>query len=198
MLYLYQVNPDLFWFTSAERLAVEMMDRYKDLNGGFFDTSADHELLLIRPKDLQDNATPSGNALAAMALLQLSAYTGNSDWHDLADQMLSQILPSASRYPTAFSQWLSAIDFSLGPVDEIAILGDVHDEQTTQLQELLWSQFRPRLVAAVSPFPIPPGSPALLHNRTLVRNQTTVYVCQNHTCKYPVTTVADLREQLSA
>ena len=198
LLSLYQVNPDLFWFTSAERLAGEMVDRYKDPNGGFFDTSADHELLLIRPKDLQDNATPSGNALAAMALLQLSAYTGNSDWHDLADQMLSQILPSASRYPTAFSQWLSAIDFSLGPVDEIAILGDVHDEQTTQLQELLWSQFRPRLVAAVSPFPIPPGSPALLHNRTLVRNQTTVYVCQNHTCKYPVTTVADLREQLSA
>ncbi|HSQ17749.1 MAG TPA: thioredoxin domain-containing protein [Anaerolineales bacterium] len=197
LLSLYQVNPNLTWFTSAARLADEMVDRYQDSTGGFFDTSADHELLLIRPKDLQDNATPSGNALAAMALLQLSAYTGNTRWHDHAEQMLNQILPSSSRYPTAFSQWLSAIDFSLGPVDEIAILGDVNDERTSQLQEFLWSQFRPRLIAAISAFPIPPGSPALLHNRTLVRNQTTVYVCQNHTCKYPVTTVNDLREQLT-
>ena len=197
MLSLYQVNPDLFWFTSAQRLAHEMVDRYQDSSGGFFDTSADHELLLIRPKDLQDNATPSGNALAAMALLQLSAYTGNARWHDLADQMLNQILPSASRYPTAFAQWLNAIDFSFGPVTEVAILGNIHDEQTSQLQDFLWSQFRPRMVAAISPFPIPPDAPALLHGRTLLNNQTTAYVCQNHTCKYPVTTVADLQEQLS-
>ena len=198
LLSLYQVNPHLFWFTSATKLADEMVDRYQDPSGGFFDTSADHELLLIRPKDLQDNATPSGNALAAVALLQLAAYTGNSHWHNLADQMLNQILPSASRYPTAFAQWLSAIDFYIGPVTEVAIIGDLNNDQTSQLQDFLWSQFRPRLIAAISPFPIPPGSPALLQNRTLVKNQTTVYVCQNHTCKYPVTTVADLREQLSA
>ncbi len=193
---LYQVNPDLFWFTSAEKLAIEIVDDFQDPNGGFYDTRADHELLLIRPKDLQDNATPSGNALAAIALIQLSAYTGNACWHDLADQMLKQIQPSACRYPTAFAQWFSAIDFYLGPIVEIAILGNINDEQTSQLQDFLWSQYRPRLIAAISPFPIHPGSPALLQDRTKVKNQTTAYVCQNHVCKYPVTTVEELQEQL--
>ena len=100
-----------------------MISHFRDPDVGFFDTRDDHEKLVLRPKDIQDNATPSGNALAAMALLQLSAFSGNGEWRDMAENMVGSISKAAIQYPTAFGQWLCAIDFTIGPIQEIAILG---------------------------------------------------------------------------
>jgi hypothetical protein len=196
LLELYASDPNPRWFEAALGMAGEMVARFRDPQGGFFDTRDDHENLLVRPKDLQDNATPSGSALAALALLQLAAYTGRGDWRDLAEQSLRQILAIAVRYPSAFAQWLWALDFALGPVQEVAILGELEAPGTQSLVDVLWSAYRPRAVVAIAPFPIPAGVPPLLAGRPLHNGQPTAYVCQNFVCNRPVNSPGELQAQL--
>src|SRR3712207_9103366 len=85
-----------------------MLDRFADPDGGFFDTSDDHEALLTRPKGLQDNAVPSGNAMAVTVLLRLAAFTGEARFRDAAERAMALVAPVAARYPSAFAQWLVA------------------------------------------------------------------------------------------
>ena len=196
LLALYQSDPNPTWYTSALRLANEMITHYIDPQGGFFDTRDDHETLLYRPKELQDNATPSGNALASLALLQLSAFGEQGRDRDLAEAMLGAMQEAMLRYPAAVAQWLCAADFALGPVAEVAILGDPADARTQGLLQALWAAYRPRLVAASSPFSLGPAGPPLLQSRPLRDGQPTAYVCRNLICQQPVTRPADLLVQL--
>ncbi len=196
LLALYQSDPNPDWFNTAHKLTEEMLTHFSDPQGGFFDTRADHEELLVRPKDLQDNAAPSGNALAALALLQLSTYNANPAWRALAEKMLGGMQALMTRYPTGFAQWLSAADFAIGPVQEVAIVGDLDSPQTKELVATLWEQYRPRLVAAISTPSNVPQEPKLLANRAQLNDQATAYVCQAFVCQQPVTSEGDLRSQL--
>jgi uncharacterized protein len=175
-----------------------MFSHFRDPDGGFFDTRSDHETLFTRPKDLQDNATPSGNALASTALLQMAAYTGRGDWRDPAETSLRSIVSAATRYPTAFARWLSALDFALGPVVEVAILGAPDNQHTQALVQTLWSAYRPRLVAALTDYPPAAGGPALLDNRHILHDKPTAYVCQNFICRQPVNDPDELSNQLDS
>jgi uncharacterized protein YyaL (SSP411 family) len=196
LLSLYQSDPDPYWFQSALQLNEEMLANFTDPTGGFFDTRLDQENLIVRPKDLQDNATPCGNALAAMALLQLGTYQGQAEWRTLAEQMLAGIQSAAGRYPTAFSYWLCAADAFFQPFQEIALLGDLHLPHIPDMIRQLWSRYRPYTLAAISTYPPPSSAPALLQNRALVDEKPTAYVCQNFACKLPVTDPADFAQQL--
>jgi uncharacterized protein YyaL (SSP411 family) len=197
LLSLYQSDPDPYWFQSALQLNDEMLAFYKDPAGGFFDTRHDQDDLILRPKELQDNATPSGNALAAMALLQLATYQGRADWRDLVEQMLTSIQSAASRYPTAFSFWLCAGDAFSYNLQEVAILGDPQQSQTSALIRQLWSLYRPYTLAAISVYPPSSNSPALLQERPQINERPTAYVCQNFTCKLPVTDPLEFSQQLN-
>ena len=196
LLALYQSDPDAWWFNSALQLAQEMIDNYADPDGGFFDTRLGQEGLLIRPKDLQDNATPSGNALAAMALLQLSEYTGNQQWRSIAETMLRRIQNMAVRYPLAFSEWLVALDFASNPVQQVAIIGEYEHPLTRSFRSQLWSTYRTNTLVAFSDFPPDSVAPSLVQNRVLLDGQPTVYVCNNFVCKLPVNTVEGLIQQI--
>jgi uncharacterized protein YyaL (SSP411 family) len=198
LLSLYQSDPDPYWFQSAMQLNEEMLANFTDPAGGFFDTRLDQENLIIRPKDLQDNATPCGNALASMALLQLGTYQGQAEWRELAGQMVAGIQSAAGRYPTAFSYWLCAADAFFHPFQEIALLGDPAQRHTSEMIRQLWSRYRPYSLAAISSYPPPSSAPALLQDRHLVEQQPTAYICQNFTCKLPVTDPADFAHQLNS
>jgi uncharacterized protein YyaL (SSP411 family) len=174
-----------------------MVTHFSDPNGGFFDTRDDHEALLVRPRDLQDNATPSGNSLAALALLQLATYGDRTKWRSMAEDLLASVQNALLRYPTAFAQWLSAADFAIGPTREVAILGDPEAAETQALVRTLWKGYRPRQVAAISAFPPGPGSPALLIDRPLLHNEPTAYVCQGFVCLQPVNSPAEMELQLA-
>jgi len=197
LLALYQSDPNREWYTTALIFADEMVTHFSDPNGGFFDTRDDHEALLVRPKDLQDNATPSGNSLAALALLQLATYGDRTKWRGTAEDMLASAQNALLRYPTAFAQWLSAADFAIGPTREVAILGDLEAAETRALVRTLWKGYRPRQVAAISAFPPGPGSPALLLDRPLLQNEPTAYVCQGFVCLQPVNSPAEMELQLA-
>jgi len=197
LLTLYQSDPNPFWYAAAEKLANEMAGSFDDPNGGFFDTRVDQEGLIIRPKDLQDNATPSGNSSAAIALLQLSIYSGNDEYREKAEKIISKISPLASRYPTAFAQWLTAADFTLADTKEVAILGDPSATDTVKLVNKLWATYRPDIIAAISDFPPPPEAPALLKDRSMINDRPTAYVCRRFVCLHPVTTPGELSDQLA-
>ncbi|MQC26080.1 MAG: thioredoxin domain-containing protein [Chloroflexi bacterium] len=196
LLALYQSDPDARWYTEAERLADEMLGHFKDAAGGFFDTRDDHEKLVTRPKDLQDNATPCGNSLAALALLQLAAYSGRGEWQDVATQSLAALQAAAGDYPTSFGQWLSAMRFALGEGREIAILGAPDGKDTRALLDIVWSAWRPLDVVAISPHPPAAGAPALLNERPLLDGKASAYVCQHFVCQRPVNEANELKDLL--
>jgi uncharacterized protein YyaL (SSP411 family) len=198
LLALYQSDPQPHWYVAASQLAQEMVDHYTDQTGGFFDTRDDAERLVVRPRDLQDNATPSGSALATMALLQLDAFVGKPDWRKQAEALLGKMQGIMLRYPTAFSFWLSTLDFAIGPVRQIALLGNPSQTEMKEMLSILWSTFRPNMVAATSAFPPPEGSPALLADRPLLQEQPTAYVCEGFVCKLPVTSPGEFKSQLAA
>jgi uncharacterized protein len=195
LLELYQTEFDPGWYTAAEELAGEMVERFSDSRGGFFDVpSAGARDLLVRPKDLQDNATPSGNALAVEALLKLDAFSGRTDWRELAEGAFGPTVQAAARYPTAFSRWLSAMDFALGPVKQAAVVADSMQGEWGRMMGVLRAALRPNLVvaAALSP-PPPPGAPALLDERPALGGKATAYLCEGFVCRRPVTEADALR-----
>ncbi|MDO9300821.1 MAG: thioredoxin domain-containing protein, partial [Anaerolineales bacterium] len=128
LLELYQTDFDNKWFKSAVELTDEMIEKFSDPDGGFFDTAHDGETLLIRPKDVSDNATPSGNALACESLLKLAAFTDNGKYRDLAEQALALIGDSALRHPLGFARWLSAAENAQGNTKQVAVLGEAGEE----------------------------------------------------------------------
>jgi uncharacterized protein len=194
LLALYQTDPDPRWYTAAERLVVEMQSHFRDPQGGFYDTRADQPALITRPKDIQDNATPSGNALAANALLRMAAYSEQPEWQAQAEAMLATVQELMVRHPTSFAMWLQALDFASGPVQQVAVIGAPRSPETQALLDVLWKEYRSRLVAAAGPGGT--DTPELLQERGMLQGKPTAYVCQNFTCNMPVNTPEGLRQQL--
>jgi len=106
LLELYQTTFDAKWFVAAQQLAETMIAHFRAPDGGFYDTSDDHETLITRPRDLQDNATPSGNAMAVTVLLKLAGFTNDMRYADVAHQALAQMQPMMAQHPLGFGQWL--------------------------------------------------------------------------------------------
>jgi uncharacterized protein YyaL (SSP411 family) len=196
LLELYQTDFNDKWFASAKELADEMIEQFEDPAGGFFDTSKDGENLLLRPKDVQDNATPSGNALACEALLKLAAFTDEGRYRDLAEKALGLVVGMSVRYPTAFGRWLSAADFALDNGKQVAVVSETGAGNASDFVRAVRSQYRPNLVVAASAYPPSAEAPALLRERPLKDGKTTVYVCEGFVCKNPVTTIPELEELL--
>ncbi len=195
LLDLYQSDFDNQWFTAAEELAAEMIARFSDPAGGFFDTPIDADPLPIRPKDLQDNATPCGNALACEALLKLAALGSEPSFRDRAEQALKLVWGDLGRFPMAFGHWLNAADFADAGGQQLAIVYPPGSKPDLLLK-IANTALRPNLVVAASEFPPAPGSPRLLSERAVVESLPTAYVCEHFTCKLPVNDPAELGKQL--
>jgi uncharacterized protein YyaL (SSP411 family) len=197
LLALYEATFDEHWFATARGLADAILERFADPEGGFFDTATDHERLVTRPKDIQDNATPSGGAMATHVLLRLAALTGESRYRDAAERALATVTAYTARYPTAFAQWLQAIDLALAPVAEIAIVGDPAEPATRALLEVASAGYQPNRVVAVLADAAATSAIPLLEARARLRDRPTAYVCRNFACRLPVTDPEALGEQLA-
>ncbi len=184
LLELYQTTFEPRWFVAAQELAEVVLARFSAPDGGFFDTSDDHESLIVRPRQLQDNATPSGGAMAATALLRLAGLAAEPRFAEAARAALSSMQPLLSRYPLGFSQWLIALQYDQGRPREVAIVGDLQDDRTRALLDAYLSGYRPHQVVAVGTEG--EGVP-LLRGRHLVDGRPAAYVCVDGTCRPPVT-----------
>lgn len=194
LLALYQTTFDERWFTWAQELGDIMLTHFKDPAGiGFYDTSDDHETLIQRPKDMQDNATPSGNAMAAQVLLKLSLYTGNGRYWNVAEQATQGMISRMARFPTGFAHWLCAADFILSQPQEVAIVGEFGKTGTMKLLEVAQNRYRPNLVTAVG---LHSSAIPLLADRPQIEGQPTAYLCRRFVCQQPVTEPGKLALQL--
>jgi uncharacterized protein YyaL (SSP411 family) len=196
LLALYEATFETRWVDWARELAELMLAHFRDSkNGGFFDTSNDHEQLIHRPKDLQDNAVPSGNSMAAGALMRLSLLTGNGEYRQAAEKSTATMSKFMSQYPSGFGQWLNVASFILGEPREIALVGS--HKELAPLLEVVRDGYRPfQVVAAGSgdePAPLP-----LLENRPGVDGKGTAYVCRQFLCQAPVTKPQELARQLES
>ncbi len=182
-LSVYQADFNPKWYQSAHSLTEEMINLYRDPQGGFFDVRADAPNLLLHPKEIYDNATPSGNALATLALLTLQAYGENPS---VSPEELLQTLQSAiASHPLAFGCWLQALDWLAGPVKQIALLWPSNDPPPKKILSAIHSPYRPRTILAASSNSsemLPP----ILHERPLHKQNPTLYICQDFTCQMPV------------
>jgi uncharacterized protein YyaL (SSP411 family) len=190
LLTLYESTFEPRWFAEARALADTMIERFADEeNGGFFETSSDHEQLLARRKDLEDHPIPSGNASAAYGLLRLAALTGEHAYESRAVSVLRLLHELAPKHPQAFGHLLQAMDFHLAPVKEVALVGD----DLHPLERVVRGEFRPHLVVAGG---APDGVP-LLQDRPPVDGRAAAYVCERFACKAPVTEPEELERLLS-
>ena len=169
LLALYETTFDERWFSIARGLADRILERFADPAGGFFDTATDHERLITRPKDPQDNAVPSGGAMATTVLLRLAAWTGEGRYREAAERALGTVSPFLARYPTGFAQWLVAASFAASDAVEVAIVGDPADPRPGSCSEPVWSAWRPNQVLAVAPADRAASSAVpLLHDRVAI------------------------------
>jgi uncharacterized protein YyaL (SSP411 family) len=195
LLDLYQCTFDSRWFSAAGELAAEMISQFNDPKGGFFDTPDDAKWLVIRPKELQDGATPGGNSLACEALLTLAALGADRSYTQLATDALEMVSPALAQYPAGFGQWLNAADLALSDQQQLAILYPPGSDPTSLLHAAR-SAYRPNLVVASSPYPPPPEAPPLLRDRPIRQGRPTAYLCHGFRCELPVTETEHLLEQL--
>jgi hypothetical protein len=189
LLTLYESSFDPQWFTAARELADRLIARFADdERGGFFETSSDHEQLVARRKDLEDNPIPAGNSSAAYGLLRLAALTGEHEYERRAEGVLRLLHELAPRHPQAFAHLLQALDFRLAHTREVALAGD----ETAELERVVRSKFRPHIVLAGGQ---PDGVP-LMQGREPVAGRPAAYVCEQFTCRQPVTEPAELEALL--
>ncbi|MDX2139100.1 MAG: thioredoxin domain-containing protein [Chloroflexota bacterium] len=194
LIELYQTTFDVRWFTEARRLADHVLAHFAAEDGGFYDTADTHEKLVARPRSLQDNATPSGNALLAKSLVRLAAYTGDGRYETAARGALASLAAAMRQYPQAFGESLSAVDLLVRGIDEIAIVGDAADAATRELLAVAQVAYRPGAIVALATANVSgEDTIPLLSYRTMKGGAPTVYVCRHFTCQMPVTTAEAMR-----
>ncbi|MBT3363337.1 MAG: thioredoxin domain-containing protein [Chloroflexi bacterium] len=198
LIRLYQASFDEHWLSMAIKLAGEMVARFWDESGkSFFDTDEGQYDLLVRPKNMYDNAVPSGASMAVYVLLYLSRFTDNSDYEAIAVAAIKQLLKDIAHYPLGFGYWLCDVDFYLSQRKEIVLAGKCDDVRTKGFVDIISKHYMPNMVQAS----VDPANTsleiALLKDREMIGDMPTVYICENFTCKRPVTDSAELESMLA-
>jgi uncharacterized protein len=196
-LTLYETTFDPAWFVEARSLADAMLELFGDPDGGgFFQTGSDAEELVVRPKEVFDNAVPSGGSTAALVLQRLALLTGEAEYERAGLSVLRLVHDLMRRAPAGFGAALSALDLYLSRAKEVAVIGDPAGAGTRALTGVLHERFLPNAVLAAGA----PGAaePALLRDRPAVDGRATAYVCEGFVCRRPVTEPGELVAQLSS
>ncbi len=200
LLSLYEATFDRRWLDSAIELADEMISLFWDEPAGcFYDTGSSHEELVVRPRDVFDNAQPCGGSVASDVLLRLSVVTGNEDYATKAIAPLRSLAELMGRAPAGTGRWLAALDFYLSTPKEVAIVGPTDDPATSALLREVNSRYLANrvLVGAGGEDAAASSGLPLLDGRDMVDGKPTAYVCENYACRLPVTDAEALAAQLS-
>jgi uncharacterized protein len=199
LIALYQTTFEVRWMEAAQELMGEVFAHFSvepDADGpvvAFYDTPEDAPNLVLRPCEIQDNAVPSGNSVAATVLQKLARLSGDAAYEKIAIRSLGAMQSYMAEYPLGFGQWLVALDSALAIPVEVAIVGHPEAEDTRALIEVARAGYAPhRLLVAGT------GSrPQLLAHREQVEGRATAYVCRGQVCQPPVTDPEALRALIS-
>jgi uncharacterized protein YyaL (SSP411 family) len=198
-LSLYETTFDVRWISEARSLAGDLIRLFQAPDGGFFQTGSDAEALVVRPKELFDNAVPSGNSVAAEVLQRLALLTGDADLEKAGVAALRPARPLMTRAPSMLGYALSALDLYLADSKEVAIVGDPTSEETKALVEEVWHRYLPHTVLAAK---APDEEEAartvpLLAGREPLDGKPAAYVCERFACQRPVSDPKELAAQLA-
>ncbi|HEX6135687.1 MAG TPA: thioredoxin domain-containing protein [Longimicrobiales bacterium] len=202
LLSLYEATFDPRWVREARSLADRMIELFHDQNEQvFYDTAVDAETLVVRPRSVEDNATPSGSSAATLMLLRLAVLAAEPRYARIAAGNLESLGGLLHRAPLAFGHLLAALDFHLAEPQEIAIVGDAGAADTRALLDVVRERYRPNTILALldstgaddAATVIP-----LLADRPMRGGRATAFVCRRFACREPVTDPAELRTQLEA
>jgi len=200
LLRLYEATFEVRWLEAARELVRTIVECFADTEDvGFFSVSDDHEALIHRPKDWEDNATPSGNSVAMEAILRLGALTGDSELRDrFVTPALSRMSAIMASHPYGFGRMLGVLDMALAPPQEIVVAGRRDDPATRALLDAARSVYGPnRVIALADPDAPAPDWLPILRDRALVKGKPAAYVCTDFVCKAPVTDPTALPEILT-
>jgi len=194
MLDLYEATFDVKWLIEAKSLSNQMIDLFADTErGGFFLAGKDGEKLITSTKSGSDGAIPSGNSVAALLLIKLGRLTMDQHFTELGGKVLETFSQQLEQSPAYSSAMLRALDFRLGPGQEIIIAGNADAPDVKQMLKLIHDTFLPNAVVLLHesnkvnsalyntvPF---------IKNQTAIEGKATAYVCENYVCKKPVNNI---------
>jgi len=199
LLDLYEATFNVKWLIEAKSLSMEMIELFADADsGGFFLTGKDSEKLIARIKPGSDGAVPSGNSAAALVLLKLGRLTMDQHFSELGGKVLDEFSQQLEWAPAYLSMMVMALDFRLGPTQEIIIAGDSEKSDVKQMLRLIHSTFLPNTVVLLHE---PDKADSALYdtvpfikNQTTIGDKATAYVCENYVCKEPVNNIAEFEK----
>ncbi len=197
---LYQATFDAGWVASAKKLTQQMIKLFSDEDGGFYLTGKDAEHLFLCSKSAYDSGIPSGNSVAALVLLKLGRLTMEQHFTERAKQLLYAYSGQLIQSPASLGTMLTALDFWIGPTQEIVIVGDRQRVDTKEMLQLIYRAFLPNAVILFHQS----GEAgkdiekivSFIQNLAAVNGQATAYICDNYVCKQPVTSFEDLKLEL--
>ncbi|MBW2053274.1 MAG: thioredoxin domain-containing protein [Deltaproteobacteria bacterium] len=201
LIELYEATFELSWLERALDINQAMIDLFWDFtNGGFYSSGRENEALITRTKEIYDSAIPSGNSVAALNLIRLGRMTGNTALEEKAEQLIRTFSNQVAQYPMACTQFLAALDFIIGPSQEIVIAGNPEREASRALIQAIRQRYLPNKVlllraegqtgerlADLAPYvsDLPPSG-----------GKPQVYLCQGYACQTPIEDPAELEKAL--
>lgn len=196
LIELYQATLEKKYLEHALRLnSLQILD-FMDDEGGFFHTAKDSETLLFRKKEVYDGAMPSGNSVSVLNLFRLSRLTGDTDLEEKAYASMKAFSGQIDAMPMAYSQFLQALDFIVGPAYEVVIAGNRKNEDTKEMLSILARSFLPNMVLLLKE----DNSMAKLapYTKDMTKNngKSMAYVCQGFSCNMPTTKTSEMMKML--
>jgi uncharacterized protein YyaL (SSP411 family) len=202
LLALYEATGEVRWFLASQACASTIMKHFRDTeHGGFFDTSDFHETLVTRPKDLYDNAVPSGSSVACELILRLAAFTGDDTDATVARDLLARLATPMATHPGAFGHLLCALDFAVAKPVQVAIIGTDDDPGATSLIREVHRVYCPNRIIGIArgdmDVVIAAEIVPLLAERIAIADRPTAYVCEQFSCQLPTNDPRELAYQLA-
>ena len=194
LLTLYEATGEPGYFTRALALCERIVLQHRDPDGEYYDTAGDSEPLIVRPRTIDDNPVSAGQSVAASLFCRMHAFTGEDRWRERALEIVAPLASVVGRAPLAVAALAAAMELAIGPMREIAVVGDPADPRTQGLLTVVQRRFDPHRVLAWGP----PGQVSLLDDRPVVDGAPAAYVCRGFVCAAPVTEPDALERALTA
>ncbi|MFC1952394.1 thioredoxin domain-containing protein [Chloroflexota bacterium] len=203
ILELYEATFNVSYLKTILELNEDLIEHFwDDATGGFFFTADDAESLIIRRKEINDGAIPSGNSVAMLNLLRLGCITANADLENKAARIGQVFSESVNRSPAVYTQLMIAVDLAVGPTYEVVIVGDQRTIDTKEMLAEIHGHFLPNKVVILRPTnqsssEIDQIIP-FIEGYTSIDGKATAYVCLDYSCKLPTTDRSTMLELLNS
>ncbi len=203
LIELYQATFEVKYLKQAIELNDKMIELFWDFrNGGFYLASKEAGDLIVRPKEIYDGATPSGNSIALLNLIHLSRFSGNADYENKANELLRTFSGQITSSPSAYAQMLIGLDYLLGDSLEIVIAGETDSNDTSRMLNTVRREYLPNAIIIFRP--TDQETPDITEiaeytaNQKAIGNKTTAYICRNFSCDKPTTDAGEIMERIKA